>query len=81
MRITCPLTPPHPLLMYTQSLLRTPAEPPGGRHALFEHFWLERGPLPPPAGGTEDDGASRKFVLTPSVTRQLCNVARAVLVR
>lgn len=48
---------------------------------LFEHFWLRKGPLPLPELGREDDGAARRFVLTPSVKRQLCNLARAVLVR
>lgn len=64
--------------------MRTPSEPAGGNHVLFEKaFWLERGRLPLPVGGSEDDGGGqgRKFVLTPSVRRQLCNLARAVLVR
>ncbi|GFH15700.1 uncharacterized protein HaLaN_11977, partial [Haematococcus lacustris] len=64
-----------------KALMRTPAEPPGGQHVLFEHYWLERGPRPLPSAGREDDGAKRKFVLTPSVSRQLLNLARAVLVR
>jgi len=65
----------------TQALLRTPPEPTGDSHVLFEHFWLKQGPLPLPEGGRDDDGASRRFVLTPSVKRQLVNLARAVLVR
>lgn len=44
-------------------------------------FWLVKGPRPLPVEGKEDDGAGRKFVLTPSVKRLLCNLARAVLIR
>lgn len=54
---------------------------PGDTHVLFEQFWLERGPLPLPALGRDDDGASRRFVLTASVKGQLANLARCVLAR
>jgi midasin len=59
--------------------MRAPPSP-GDSHVLFEQFWLERGPLPLPALGVDDDGSSRRFVLTPSVRQQLCNLARCVLV-
>ena len=39
-----------------QGLLRTPAEPPGGQHVLFEQFWIERGDQPLPENGAEADG-------------------------
>ena len=39
-----------------QGLLRTPAEPPGGQHVLFEQFWIERGDQPLPEAGAEADG-------------------------
>lgn len=61
--------------------MRTPPAPPGETHVLFEHFWLERGPLPLPEGGRDADGGGRKFVATPSVSQHLCNLARAVLIR
>jgi midasin len=61
-----------------QGLMRAPASP-GASHVLFEQFWLERGPLPLPALGVDDDGSARRFVLTPSVRQQLCNLARCVL--
>jgi hypothetical protein len=48
---------------------------------LFEQFWLERGPLALPALGRDDDGACRRFVLTPSVRGQLHNLARCILAR
>lgn len=64
-----------------QSVLRTPPAPPGDTHVLFEHFWLERGPEPLPALGADDDGSQRRFVVTPSVQRQLSHLARAVLLR
>jgi midasin len=64
-----------------KALSRAPPEPPGGSTVLFESFRLERGPLPLPAGGAEDDGAARRFVLTPSVRKHLANIARAALVR
>ncbi len=67
--------------LHSQSIFRTPPAPPGGSHVLFEQFWLERGPLPLPELGTEDDGSRRRFVLTPSVRQHLCNIARAVLIR
>lgn len=58
--------------------MRPPACP-GDSFVLFEQFWLERGPLP--ALGREDDGASRRFVLTASVRGQLHNLARCILAR
>ncbi|MEW5309894.1 MAG: hypothetical protein WDW38_001740 [Sanguina aurantia] len=64
-----------------KALMRTPPAPPGETHVLFEHFWLERGPLPLPEGGRDADGGGRKFVATPSVSQHLCNLARAVLIR
>ncbi|KAG2499138.1 hypothetical protein HYH03_002721 [Edaphochlamys debaryana] len=64
-----------------KALLRAPPEPQGGSHTLFEAFWLERGPLELPAGGREEDGSGRKFVMTPSVRQHLTNLARAVLIR
>ena len=58
---------------------RVPAQPLGGQHVLFEHFWVGIGPLllpdpeaPPPGG---------RFVMTPSVSMHLRNLARAVLLR
>jgi midasin len=62
-------------------LARAPPAPAGDTHVLFESFWLERGPLALPAGGAEDDGAARRFVLTPSVRKHLANLARAALVQ
>ncbi len=59
--------------------MRAPPCPGSDTHVLFEQFWLERGPLPLPALGTDDDGSQRRFVLTPSVRQQLCNLARCVL--
>lgn len=82
--VAAPAAPTAASVKTLKALMRTPAEPPGGTHVLFERaFWLERGRLPLPTGGQEDDGggAGRKFVLTPSVRRQLNNLARAVLVR
>jgi len=64
-----------------KTLARAPPAPAGETHVLFESFWLERGPLALPAGGKEDDGGSRRFVLTPSVRTHLANLARAALVR
>lgn len=64
-----------------QSLLRTPPAPPGDTHVLFEHFWLEHGPLPPADDTTETADGRRHFVATPSVRRHLANLARAVLLR
>jgi MoxR-like ATPase len=64
-----------------KSLARAPPAPAGDTHVLFESFWLERGPEPLPAGGREDDGGARRFVLTPSVRKHLANLARAALVR
>lgn len=61
--------------------MRPPPCPGSDSHVLFEQFWLERGPLPLPAGGSADDGGSRRFVLTPSVRQQLHNLARCVLAR
>lgn len=49
-----------------QGLLRTPAEPPGGRHVLFEQFWIERGDQPLPETGAEADG--EQDVQYPAVT-------------
>lgn len=61
--------------------MRPPPCPGQDSHVLFEQFWLERGPLPLPALGADDDGSARRFVLTPSVRQQLCNLARCVLAR
>lgn len=54
---------------------------PGDSFVLFEQFWLEKGPLQLPALGRDDDGAARRFVLTPSVRGQLHNLARCILAR
>lgn len=64
-----------------RSLNRTPPEPQGNLHVLFEQFWLERGREALPAGGREVDGSGRRFVATASVRQHLCNLARAVLIR
>jgi midasin len=57
---------------------RAPTRPPGGAHVLFEHFWVEAGPLPVPDGA---EGGRPGFVLTPSVAAHLRNLARAALIR
>ena len=67
--------------MWVQALLHTPPEPAGGNHVLFEHFWLERGPVPLPEAGQDLDAGKRPFVQTASVRQHLCNLARAVLIR
>lgn len=70
------------MLVYPyQALLRAPPEPSGGSHVLFEAFWLERGPLDPPAGGRDADGSGRRFVTTPIVRQHLTHLARAALIR
>ncbi|KAG1662050.1 hypothetical protein FOA52_005297, partial [Chlamydomonas sp. UWO 241] len=68
------------------ALLRPPPAPPGAdaphpSHVLFEHFWLEAGPVPLPAGGKDVDASGRQFVATSSVQQHLVNLARAVLIR
>jgi len=57
---------------------RVPTRPPGGAHVLFEHFWVEAGPLPVPDGA---EGGPPGFVITPSVAAHLRNLARAALIR
>ena len=58
---------------------RVPAQPPGGQHVLFEHFWVGVGPLPlPDPDAPPPEG---RFVMTPSVSMHLRNLARAVLLR
>lgn len=64
-----------------KGLLRPPQPPSAGNHVLFQHFWLEKGPLALPEMGADDDGSRRRFVATPSVKQHLANLARAVLVR
>ena len=65
---------PHPAL-----LLRAPPEPAGGRHVLFEQFWVEAGPLEPRDPAVDEQVGG--FVLTPSARGHLANLARAVLLR
>ena len=77
----CDLCCPVPLLSCdghpgVQAVLRPVAQPQGGRHVLFEHFWVEMGDLPLP-----EPSSSPQFVMTPSVRSHLRNLARAVLVR
>ena len=60
----------------SQAVLRPVAQPGGGRHVLFEHFWVEVGDLPLP-----EPSSAPQFVMTPSVRGHLRNLARAVLVR
>ncbi|KAK9809153.1 hypothetical protein WJX72_010301 [[Myrmecia] bisecta] len=64
-----------------KGLMRAPAEPPGGRHVLFEHFWVELGCLPLPQEGATSGVGGGQFVMTPSVMQHLRNLARAVLLR
>jgi midasin len=71
-----PAPPPPP-----QALCRAPPAPPGGTHVLFESFWLEVGPLPLPPGLDDDGSVGGRFIITPSVARQLSQLARAVLLR
>ena len=59
-----------------QAVLRPVAQPGGGRHVLFEHFWVEVGDLPLP-----EPSSAPQFVMTPSVRGHLRSLARAVLVR
>ena len=59
-----------------QAVLRPVAQPGGGRHVLFEHFWVEVGDLPLP-----EPSRAPQFVMTPSVRGHLRSLARAVLVR
>ena len=59
-----------------QAVLRPVAQPQGGRHVLFEHFWVEVGDLPLP-----EPSSAPQFVMTPSVRGHLRSLARAVLVR
>ena len=51
-----------------QTLERAPAAPVGGKHVLFEQFWLEKGPAPVP----EDASADGVFCCT-----GLCSVPAA----
>lgn len=60
--------------------MRTPPTAPGPSHVLFDHFWVETGGAPLPEG-RESDGKGGSFVLTPTVTQHLRNLARAVLLR
>ena len=60
-------------------MMRTPTRPAAGSHVLFEHFWVEAGPLPVPE--EDDQGPGRGFVMTPSVAAHLRNLARAALIR
>jgi midasin len=62
-----------------QALLRTPAQPHGGRHVLFDHFWVEAGDRPIPEEGSLEPGV--RFVMTPSVQGHLRSLARAALIR
>ena len=59
-----------------QAVLRPVAQPGGGRHVLFEHFWVEMGDLSQPK-----PSSAPQFVMTPSVRGHLRSLARAVLVR
>lgn len=52
-----------------------PREPAGGRHILFEQFWVEYGDK------TIDNCEDDSFILTKSVRANLKNLARAVVLR
>lgn len=60
-------------------MMRTPTRPAAGSHVLFEHFWVEAGPLP--VLEEDGEGSGRGFVMTPSVEAHLRNLARAALIR
>ncbi len=60
-------------------MMRMPTRPAAGSHVLFEHFWVEAGPLP--VLEEEGEGSGRGFVMTPSVAAHLRNLARAALIR
>ncbi len=74
--ITTPLphtphtSPPQPT--HTQGMLRAPPAPRGNTHVLFDHFWVQKGPL------TVDQDLTNSFVVTPSIAHHLRNLARAV---
>ena len=53
-----------------QGFARAPPEPPGDTHVLFQHFWVEKGPLPLPQDGVETDGGS--LIHSRALTFALC---------
>ena len=61
-----------------QALMRAPAQPAGGRHVLFDHFWVETGDQTLP---DLDAAENKSFVVTPSVRAHLRSLARAALIR
>ena len=67
------------ILCWRQAMMRTPTRPAAGSHVLFEHFWVEAGPLPVPE--EDGEGSERGFIMTPSVAAHLRNLARAALIR
>ncbi len=64
-----------------QALLRAPAQPQGGAHVLFDHFWVEAGEQALPEQGAPGAAGSARFVATPSVQGHLRSLARAALTR
>eukprot|EP00798_Chlamydomonas_sp_ICE-L_P024873 gene24873-10534_t len=73
-----------PGIKNVKTLVRTPPQPPStgeSQHVLFEHFWLELGPVALPEGGRDVDSGGRQFIQTASVRQHLGNIARAVLTR
>ena len=63
-----------------QAVLKTPAHPPPneGHCVLFDHFWVQIGDAPV-ATSKDIDGKGGVFVTTPTITRHLRNLARAIL--
>ncbi|GMH33343.1 hypothetical protein BSKO_01177 [Bryopsis sp. KO-2023] len=65
----------------TKGLFRPPAEPQGGRHVLFEQFWVEVGNEELQSSDATLDSGGSKFILTDSIRGNLKNLARAVVLR
>ncbi|KAK9849644.1 hypothetical protein WJX84_000969, partial [Apatococcus fuscideae] len=63
-----------------KGLMRSPAKPRTGEHVLFDHFWIEQGPLPPTATQVPG-GRGPTFVITPTMNIHLQKLARAMLLR
>lgn len=67
--------------MGVQALLPAPAQPQGGAHVLFDHFWVEAGDQPLPEQGAAGEAGRARFVATASVQGHLRSLARAALTR
>lgn len=60
-----------------QGFWRAPPEPAGAGHTLFQHFWVQTGPLPLPEAGSQSDGVP--WLSSSVISYHMCVLASCII--